>query len=93
MARKVFGRAETTPEPAPYNRRRGIVASASRINLKDRAETQEAATQSAQSQAWQRDAWRVFDAIGEIKFAYGLVASVMSRLRIHPAYMSRDRSE
>lgn len=94
MARKVFGRAEapTAPTAAPYNRRRGVVASAARIDLRDRNATQEAATQSAQAAQWQADAWRVFDAIGEIKFAYGLVASVMSRLRIHPAYLPDPES-
>ena len=96
MARKVISRstapARTAPTAAPYSRRRGIVASAARIDLKDRAETQEAANQAAKQMAWQRDAWRVYDAIGEIKFAYGLVASVMSRLRIHPAYLPDPES-
>ncbi len=92
MARKVIGRSASSPTPAKYSTRRGITASAARINLADRVETQEIATQAAQAKKWQGDAWRVYDAVGEIKFAYGLVAAVMSRLRIYPAYLPDPES-
>lgn len=71
-------------KPAPYSQRRGISASAQRMNLRSQAELQEHATRT-QRHAWQGIAWEHFDRIGEINFAYGLVASVMSRIRLYPA--------
>lgn len=75
---------ERKAKPAAYNHRRGITASAQRMNLRSQAELQEHATRS-QRQQWQAVAWEHFDRIGEINFAYGLVASVMSRIRLYPA--------
>jgi hypothetical protein len=40
---------------------------------------------SASSSAWQSEAWEYYDAIGEIKYAFNLVASVVSRIRLYPA--------
>jgi hypothetical protein len=34
---------------------------------------------------WQAEAWEYYDAIGEIKYAFNLVASVVSRIRIYAA--------
>jgi hypothetical protein len=71
-------------KPAPYSQRRGMTASAQRMNLRSQAELQDHATRT-QRQQWQAIAWEHFDRIGEINFAYGLVASVMSRIRLYPA--------
>jgi hypothetical protein len=40
---------------------------------------------NASSSAWQSEAWEYYDAIGEIKYAFNLVASVVSRIRIYAA--------
>jgi hypothetical protein len=37
------------------------------------------------SAAWQNEAWEYYDAIGEIKYAFNLVASVVSRIRLYAA--------
>lgn len=84
MARKLLGRAA---EPAPYNKPRGVVASAQRLNLRDREDMADINNQANLAQAWQQAAWTAFDKVGEIKFAYGLVANLVSRLRLYPAYV------
>jgi hypothetical protein len=51
---------------------------------KTEAERFKARRQSASS-SWQAEAWEYYDAIGEIKYAFNLVASVISRIRIYAA--------
>lgn len=80
---KLLARAKPA-EPQAYSARRGITASAARVNLRNRAELQEHATRS-QRAAWQEAAWDHFDRIGEISFTFTLVANVMSRIRLYPA--------
>lgn len=78
--RTLFKRAE----PAKYSSRRGITASAQRVNLRDRNELAEHATRASRQQ-WQSVAWDHFDRIGEISFAFTVLANVMSRIRLYPA--------
>jgi hypothetical protein len=40
---------------------------------------------AAASSTWQTEAWEYYDAIGEVKYAFNLVASVISRIRLYPA--------
>jgi hypothetical protein len=54
------------------------------MNDKDEYE-QFKSRRSASSSAWQAEAWEYYDAIGEIKYAFNLVASVVSRIRIFAA--------
>jgi hypothetical protein len=44
------------------------------------------------SSAWQAEAWEYYDAIGEVKYAFNLVASVVSRIRLYAAIV-QDPSE
>lgn len=37
---------------------------------------------------WQDDAWEFYDLIGEVKYAFNLVGSVMSRVRLYPGYVT-----
>jgi hypothetical protein len=46
----------------------------------------------AASTAWQTEAWEYYDAIGEVKYAFNLVASVVSRIRLYAAIVE-DPSE
>ena len=46
----------------------------------------------AQSSGWQTEAWEYYDAIGEVKYAFNLVASVISRIRLYAAIVE-DPSE
>jgi hypothetical protein len=74
------------PTALPYNAPRVLTASASQLRLNDRTEFEQfRARRNASSSAWQAEAWEYYDAIGEIKYAFNLVASVVSRIRIFAA--------
>lgn len=72
--------------PIAYNAPRAITAAATRVKLDD---TNEASLfrkrRSSTTAAWQTEAWEYYDAIGEIKHAYSLVASVISRIHLYAA--------
>lgn len=71
---------------APYSTPRTLTAAATQLRLNDRSEAEKfKATRQAHSSAWQAEAWEYYDAIGEVKYAFNLVASVASRIRIYAA--------
>jgi len=76
-------------EPAAFNQPRGLTAAAAQVKLDDKTEAElfKARRQSA-STAWQSEAWEYYDSIGEIKYAFNLVASVVSRIRLYAAAIS-----
>jgi hypothetical protein len=75
-----------TPSAVAYNFPRSLTAAAAQIKVNDRAEYEQfKARRNASSSAWQAEAWEYYDAIGEIKYAFNLVASVVSRIRIFAA--------
>ncbi len=73
-------------QPLPFNEPRPLTAAAAQIKIGDPGEAQvfKSRRQSASS-AWQKEAWEYYDAIGEIKYAFNLVASVVSRIRLYAA--------
>jgi len=73
-------------EPQVFNTPRGLTAAAAQVNLQDKGEAElfKARRQSASS-SWQSEAWEYYDSIGEIKYAFNLVASVVSRIRLYAA--------
>ena len=73
-------------EPVAYNAPRALTAAAAQIKIGDKTEAEQfkARRQSASS-SWQTEAWEYYDAIGEIKYAFNLVAAVVSRIRIYAA--------
>jgi hypothetical protein len=73
-------------EPQAFNAPRAMTAAASQVKLDDKTEAErfKSRRQSA-AFAWQSEAWEYYDAIGEIKYAFNLVASVVSRIRLYPA--------
>lgn len=74
---------------APYNAMRTITAAAVRVSLSDKTEI-ERMTKRRVNDAWQQDAWDYYDLVGEVKYAFNLVASVMSRIRIYPAMVTGE---
>lgn len=75
-----------SPSPVAYNYPRSLTAAASQVKVNDKGEFEQFKTRrSATSSAWQAEAWEYYDAIGEIKYAFNLVASVVSRIRIFAA--------
>ena len=73
-------------EPVAYNSPRPMTAAAVQIKIGDKTEAElfKNRRESAAS-AWQGEAWEYYDAIGEIKYAFNLVASVVSRIRLYAA--------
>jgi len=72
--------------PAPYRAHRSLTAAAKQIDLSDTAQAAGLAKRRASgTDAWQQESWEYYDAIGEIKFAFSLVANVLSRVRLYAA--------
>jgi hypothetical protein len=76
-------------EPQTFNSPRPLTAAAAQVNLQDKGEAElfKSRRQSASS-SWQSEAWEYYDSIGEIKYAFNLVASVVSRIRLYAAAIS-----
>lgn len=73
-------------EPAAFNSPRPLTAAAAQVPLNDKGEAEYfKARRNAASTAWQTEAWEYYDAIGEVKYAFNLVASVVSRIRLYAA--------
>lgn len=71
---------------APYSTPRTLTAAAAQVKVNDKAEFEQfKLRRSAASSQWQAEAWEYYDAIGEIKYAFNLVANVVSRIRIYAA--------
>jgi hypothetical protein len=71
---------------APYSTPRSLTAAAAQVRINDRGEAEQfKSRRTAGSSAWQSEAWEYYDAIGEIKYAFNLVASVVSRIRLYAA--------
>ena len=82
-----------TAQSATYSTPRTLTAAAAQIKVNDKGEYEQfRIRRSAGSSAWQAEAWEYYDAIGEIKYAFNLVASVVSRIRIYAAVVD-DPSE
>ena len=82
----VFFNASNSPAPVAYDFPRTLTAAAVQVKMNDKGEFEQfKARRSASSSAWQAEAWEYYDAIGEIKYAFNLVASVVSRIRIFAA--------
>ena len=71
---------------APYNAPRGLTAAAAQLKIGDKTEAEHfKQRRNAGSSVWQTEAWEYYDAIGEIKYAFNLVASIVSRVRLYAA--------
>jgi hypothetical protein len=69
-----------------YSAIRPLTAAAAQMRLNDKGEAEQFRSRRvSQSSSWQAEAWEYYDAIGEIKYAFNLVASVVSRIRLYAA--------
>lgn len=73
-----------------YNAPRSLVASASKIDLKDKKE-EERMKKRLDAAKWQKEAWDYYDFIGEIAFSANLVANILSRINLYVAYNEDSR--
>jgi hypothetical protein len=63
-----------------------MTAAAVQLRLNDKGEAEHfRIRRQAYSSSWQSEAWEYYDAIGEIKYAFNLVSSVVSRIRLYAA--------
>ena len=73
-------------EPAAFNSVRPLTAAAAQLKMNDVDEAQRfKSRRQGAAGSWQTEAWEYYDAIGEIKYAFNLVASVVSRIRLYTA--------
>lgn len=73
----------SAPVTSPFSVHRSMTASASILDVST-AEARAAYTKRRSSASgWQEEAWAYFDSIGEIKYAFGLVANTLSRVRLY----------
>ena len=76
----------TFAESAPYSTPRALTAAAAQVRMNDKGEAEYFKNRrQSSSSAWQGEAWEYYDAIGEVKYAFNLVASVVSRIRLYAA--------
>lgn len=75
------GRAKAAKYSAP----RSITAAAAPVRLRNRSELEQIRQRNSTSHAWQREAWQVYRNLGEVSFAFNVVANALSRVRIHAA--------
>lgn len=68
-------------EPVTPSSYRPLVASGKRIDLRSQDDIAELRYRVYSE--WQNDAWAYYDAIGEIKYGFGMLAAVLSRIRIY----------
>jgi hypothetical protein len=73
-------------EPVAFNAPRPLTAAAASINVNDKGEAEYfKSRRQAAATSWQTEAWEYYDAIGEVKYAFNLVASVVSRIKLYSA--------
>ena len=72
--------------PAAWNAPRTLVASAQRLKLDAKSTRDE--IKRPTTREWQKAAWDYYDELGEVKFAFGLKGSIMSRVRLYPALVT-----
>lgn len=75
-----------SPVAQPFNAYRAITASAERVNLKSAKEVQ-AIAKRQKSDKWQYDAWSYYEYIPEVHYSANLIADVLSRINVYPAYV------
>lgn len=80
-----------TRKALPYGAVRPITAAAQRVKVDDKHEVETVKKRRA-ADVWQNDAWDYYDMIGEVKYAFSLIGSVMSRIRLYPAAIISDNA-
>ena len=78
--------SSSSAQSVAYSTPRAMTAAATQIKLNDKGEVEYFKQRRAGgSTDWQGEAWEYYDAIGEIKYAFNLVGSVVSRIRLYAA--------
>ena len=78
----VFTKTLSTPTPADAPR--ALTAATQRLRIDDR-QAMDKLRVSTEDRSWQNRAWQSYESIGEIHFAFNLVANLISRIRFFAA--------
>lgn len=81
----MFKRQDKELVPAPQPSPRSMVASAAEITLQNTSWN----IYKLREEAWQRELWRLYDLVGEFRFAANWVGSCCSRVRIYVAEVDK----
>jgi hypothetical protein len=76
-----------SPKALPYSAVRSLTAAARQIDLSSQEEISRLSKRKG-SDAWQAEAWEYYDTIGEIGFAFGMLANILSRVRLYAAELT-----
>ena len=89
----VFRKDSTALVASAFSTPRALTAAAAQVRIGDKEEVELfRARRSSSVHQWQTEAWEYYDAVGEIKYAFSLVGSVVSRIRLYAAVVE-DPSE
>lgn len=84
-----LGRRKLSPEaisPPPHQAPQSLVAAAARIGMEGRSWKM----YRFGDDSWQQEVWRLYDIIGELRFAANWVGSACSRVRIYVAEVDKN---
>lgn len=70
-------------QSVPVSAHRALTASGERLKLSNSDDALRLRNRAYKE--WQEEAWAYYDAIGEIKYGFGMLASVLSRIRLYAA--------
>lgn len=73
------------PRVLPFSAHRSITAAATIVDISTSEGRTQFSKRKASAQGWQEEAWIYSDSIGEISYAFTVVANALSRVRIYAA--------
>lgn len=71
--------------PSPFSVHRNLTAAATLVDIQTAEGRTAFSKRRASQQGWQEEAWLYADAIGEISYAFSVVANALSRVRLYTA--------
>lgn len=77
----------TNPKSLPFTTHRSMTAAAALVDISTAEGKSSYARRRTAAQGWQDEAWLYFDAIGEISYAFTVVANALSRVRLYTAHV------
>lgn len=92
--RSISGSATPPPKTPtlPYSTHRNLVAAAQLVDISTAEGKTSYSRRRATSQGWQDEAWLYADVIGEINYAFTVVANALSRVRLYTAHVTDPAS-
>lgn len=67
----------------PADARRPLIGAATQVKIKDKAAVDSLRDRLANTAIWQREAYAAYESVGEVNYAFNLVANLISRCRVY----------